>query len=215
MSGLLSTGHARSVPDSQICVGQLFVVVVVQPRQACPSCLGVGQPCLVSSIALTAHRVTPGGVGQPFLLGVVQPRTSGVSVLGRRTRLRPVLCAIAYAEGMVCSSWATEMARSLVGEPVELPDTKPEAPAILAALEVLGWSPAKIRAFALSRFEAEMVWPLPVSEAVIAAGPAQWYALQGEARTLLGLDGLQQPPATRTVLNADERRLLGDVPPHW
>jgi hypothetical protein len=50
---------------------------------------------------------------------------------------------------------------------------------------------------------------------VVAAGPAQWYALVGQARTMLDLDGVVQPQPTRTTLTADERRLLSDVPPHW
>lgn len=113
------------------------------------------------------------------------------------------------------SGWATELATSLVGEPIDLPDVAPDARAVLAALAQQGWPSPRIVALARARFEAEEVWPFPVSRAVAAAGPAQWYALLGEARRLLGLDGVVQPQPTRTALTADERRLLSDVPPHW
>jgi len=116
---------------------------------------------------------------------------------------------------MRLSGWATELASCLVGESVELPDTAPSAQAVLDALERAGWPAPRIEAIAQARFEAEQAWPFPVSREVVAAGPAQLYALVGEARTLLGLDGDVQPPPTRTALNADERRLLTDVPPHW
>jgi hypothetical protein len=116
---------------------------------------------------------------------------------------------------MGLSGWASELASCLVGESVELPDTAPVARDVLAALERAGWPAARIEAVARTRFEVEEPWPFPVGREVVAAGPAQWYALVAEARTLLGLDGEVQLPPTRTALNADERRLLSDVPPHW
>ena len=116
---------------------------------------------------------------------------------------------------MTPSRWATELARCLIGEPVDLSDTPPDARSILEALDQRGWPGSRIGAVARARFDAEQPWPFPVGKEVVAAGPAQWYALVGEVRTLLGLDGLVQPPATRTTLTQDERRLLSDVPPHW
>lgn len=120
-----------------------------------------------------------------------------------------------YDACMRLSGWASELASCLVGESVELPDAAPVARDVLEGLERAGWPVARIEAIARARFEAEESWPFPVSREVIAVGPAQWYALVAEARTLLGLDGDVQPPPTRTALNADERRLLSDVPPHW
>jgi hypothetical protein len=108
-----------------------------------------------------------------------------------------------------------DLATSLVGETVDLPDTAPEASTVLAALELQGWPSSRIVALARARFEAEEVWPFPVPRSVVAAGPAQWHALVGEARMLLGLDGVVQPQPRRRALTADERRLLIDVPPHW
>jgi len=120
-----------------------------------------------------------------------------------------------YDACMGLSGWASELASCLVGESVELPDIAPVAHDVLVALELAGWPAARIEAVARARFDAEEPWPFPVSREVVAAGPARWYALVAEARTLLGLDGDVQPPPTRTALNADERRLLSDVPPHW
>lgn len=111
--------------------------------------------------------------------------------------------------------WATELASCLVGERVELPHTDPDAHAVLAALETAGWGAEVISAIAYDRFAADEPWPFPVRREVVAAGPAQWYALVGQVRTLLGLDGEVRPPSTRTALSADERRLMTDVPPHW
>lgn len=116
---------------------------------------------------------------------------------------------------MTSSRWASELATSLVGESIELLDTAPDVESVLAALARAGWPADRIVAIARERFDAEKAWPFPVAREVVAAGPAQWYALQREARILLGLDGVVQPPATRTALTADERRLLSDVPPHW
>jgi hypothetical protein len=120
-----------------------------------------------------------------------------------------------YDDAMTSNHWASELATSLVGESVDLPDTAPDAPSVLAALAQVGWPAARIGAIARERYEAEKAWPFPVAREVVAAGAAQWYALQREARMLLGLDGVVQPPVTRTALTADERRLLSDVPPHW
>jgi hypothetical protein len=131
------------------------------------------------------------------------------------SRPRPSLSAVTYDAGMSSQRWASELAASLVGEPVDLSDTLPDARLVLAALEQRSWPASRIEAVARRRFDAEEAWPFPVARQVVAAGPAQWYALVGEARTLLGLDGDVQPPTTRTALTADERRLLNDVPPHW
>lgn len=113
------------------------------------------------------------------------------------------------------SRWASELASCLVGEPVELKGVAPDARSVLAALDEAGWPEELIAAIASDRIAAEQPWPFPVDRRVVAAGPAQWYALVGEARRLLGVDGDLRPPSRRTTLTTDERRLLDDVPPHW
>ncbi len=113
------------------------------------------------------------------------------------------------------SRWASELASCLVGVQVELRGVEPTARAVLAALDEAGWPADAITAIAYDRVAAEEPWPFPVPREVVASGPAQWYAIVGEARALLGLDGELRPPSTRTALTADERRLLTDVPPHW
>ncbi|MDR0959877.1 MAG: 3'-5' exonuclease [Propionibacteriaceae bacterium] len=65
-----------------------------------------------------------------------------------------------------------------------------------------------------------IVWPDPpalhtptVARAVL--GAAQQAALQREISHRLGHDGVTQPPSQRTILTADERRLMADRPPHF
>ncbi len=116
---------------------------------------------------------------------------------------------------MGAGGWASDLAACLVGERLELPGSLMDARAVLVALAEHGWPSERIVGLAHARLEGEQEWPFPVSRDVVAAGPAQWYALVGEARSLLGLDGIVHAPATRTALNADERRLLSDAPPHW
>ncbi|HET7725099.1 MAG TPA: hypothetical protein VFK68_10710 [Propionibacteriaceae bacterium] len=116
---------------------------------------------------------------------------------------------------MASQGWASDLAACLIGQPVDLPGSVTGARAVLDALAERGWPSARIVEVAHARFEAEQEWPFPVSRDVVAQGPAQWYALVADARALLGLEGISRPPSSRTTLDADERRLLGDVPPHW
>ena len=58
-------------------------------------------------------------------------------------------------------------------------------------------------------------WPFPVPEELMAGlGAAQFAAALADLRTRLDLDRTKQPVLKSRPLNADERRLLGDVPPH-
>ena len=64
---------------------------------------------------------------------------------------------------------------------------------------------------------AEAAPSVPVPDALRAGlGAAQLYAAIGGARERYGLEALTVlPPSRRTRLDADERRLLADVPPHF
>lgn len=110
--------------------------------------------------------------------------------------------------------WHRAIAFALTGEEIDLaPGSAPDTGALLAHLGQLGWPAERIRAHAAEA----TVWPHPVPDAVRAGlGVAQLHAAIGAARHRLGLDALTVlPPSRRTRLNADERRLQADVPPHY
>jgi len=116
---------------------------------------------------------------------------------------------------MASRDWASALATCLVGEDLDLSGTPAEPQAVVDELMVRGWPASRIGDVARAQVDAELPWPFPVDREVVSRGPAQWYALLGQIRTLLQLDGDLRPPSTRTALTADERRLLQDVPPHW
>ena len=110
--------------------------------------------------------------------------------------------------------WHPALAAALVGERLDLgTQDRPDVPALIADLATLGWDAPRIAATARDASP----WPFPMSDADRAAlGVAQFHAALRDARRLLGLEFLtERPRSRRTELNADERRLLGDVPPHY
>ena len=110
---------------------------------------------------------------------------------------------------------AHELGRALTGQDILFESSPTNVEEILSALALAGWPPERIRDHAEQTREADEPWPHPIDlDAVRAVGPARWYALLGSALTTLGLDVDPQKPSNRTTLNADERRLLQDVPPH-
>lgn len=111
-------------------------------------------------------------------------------------------------------AWHAALAWALVGERLDLGvQQQPDVTALVEDLEKLGWGPQRIGEVARDA----PVWPFPWSDADRAGlGAAQLHAALREARRVLGLEALVvRPPSQRTHLNADERRLLADVPPHW
>lgn len=115
------------------------------------------------------------------------------------------------------SGWHRALAWALTGEALDLPDRPaPDADALVAELARHGWGAERVRTHAL---EAAGVtpWPHPVPDALRAGlGAAQLHAALGAARARLGLDVLAAaPPSRRTKLDADERRLLAEAPPHF
>ena len=112
--------------------------------------------------------------------------------------------------------WHRAIACALVGDELELGlQPSPNLPVLVADLARLGWSRERIAT--LAHEQPAGGWPFGVPDALRRGlGAAQLHAAIGGARTMLGLDVLTVlPPSRRTRLDADERRLQGDVPPHW
>jgi hypothetical protein len=110
--------------------------------------------------------------------------------------------------------WESALARALTGEDVGL--AAAEGPdGLLGALERAGWTRAALVAHAEAVWARDQPWPHPDPAAQAAFGAARWLAALGDVRRQLGLDTEARPPSRRTGLDADERRLLQDRPPHW
>lgn len=110
--------------------------------------------------------------------------------------------------------WHRAIAAALTGADLDLGvQDSPDVDALVAALSADGWPPERVREHA---FTASGPWPHPVPDAVRAGlGMAQLHAAVRQARAAYGLESLDvRPPSRRTHLDADERRLLADKPPH-
>lgn len=87
---------------------------------------------------------------------------------------------------------------------------------IVEALAALGWDTQRIAAARAGALDAGQPWPHPVTDDLLtAAGPAQVLATVRACRSLVGQSGLRpavRHPASR--LDAADRRLLAEVPPH-
>jgi len=79
-----------------------------------------------------------------------------------------------------------------------------------------GWPAERVAAHARDTLAAGGVWPHPVAADLLAdVGAARFQAALTDLRRHLGVWTLTtRPPSHRTVLNADERRLVAEVPPH-
>jgi hypothetical protein len=114
-------------------------------------------------------------------------------------------------------AWHAALAYALVGEEWSL-DRRPgpDLPALAVELAARDWTRERIAVHARSVQESGRPWPHPIPDALRAGlGAAQLYAALGRAREELGVAVLDpRAPSGRTVLTADERRLLADVPPH-
>ena len=114
--------------------------------------------------------------------------------------------------------WHAALAMALVGEELVLPEPgRPDVGALLPDLAAAGWPADRIAEHARARALAEQAWPHPVPSALRAGcGAAQFHAAVATARAELGLTSLvTRAPSRRTRLDADEQRLLRDVPPHY
>ncbi|MDR2973805.1 MAG: hypothetical protein LBV00_03680 [Propionibacteriaceae bacterium] len=111
-------------------------------------------------------------------------------------------------------SFSVLLAHALTGEDLPLAEFTTDQ-ALLSDLDRLGWSPTAIREHAHNRQETAQAWPHPMTHRqMIGVSPAQWYATLTRIRARLGLDVDIRPPSRRTNVNADERRLLAEAPPH-
>ncbi|HKF86929.1 MAG TPA: hypothetical protein VKB85_02515 [Propionibacteriaceae bacterium] len=67
----------------------------------------------------------------------------------------------------------------------------------------------------VKRLQAQGTWPLPVpSDLMVGLGWAQFTAALAELQQKLGFDAHRTHLAVDRPANADERRLLDEVPPH-
>lgn len=118
---------------------------------------------------------------------------------------------------MTDAPWSDVLAFALTGEWLGLlPGAGPEVDALIGQLGAAGWAPDTIADHARAVQEAGRPWPHPVpTDRRSSLGAAQFHAALARLREQLGVDGLvTQAPSGRTALNADERRLLAEAPPH-
>ena len=115
------------------------------------------------------------------------------------------------------SAWHAAIAFALTGERLDLgAQAVPDPDALARELEEAGWPAERVTAHA-QHAAGVQPWPHPVPDDLRAGlGAAQLHAAVARARDRLGLTVLTVlPPSRRTRLDADERRLLVEVPPHF
>ncbi len=113
--------------------------------------------------------------------------------------------------------WQAAQAYALVGERLDLTEPgHPDASRLILELAEAGWTRDAISDHARTEADAGRPWPHSVPAALRAGcGAAQLAAALARARELLVLVTLEtRPPSARVTLDADERRLVRDVPPH-
>lgn len=112
--------------------------------------------------------------------------------------------------------WTSRLVFTMTGQSVPSPATAaPDLDEVLAWLTANGWDHDSLHAHATDLKARDLPWPHPVPrEWLHDLGPARWLATLTALRQRLGLDSETLPPSHRTRLNADERRLLIELPPH-
>lgn len=114
--------------------------------------------------------------------------------------------------------WHAAIGYALVGEDLALDEpVQPDPARLVTDLADAGWDAGRIRAHASAAAEAEHPWPHRIpAELRRGCGAAQLHAALGRTRALLDVVTLETlAPSARTTLDADEQRLLRDVPPHY
>ena len=115
------------------------------------------------------------------------------------------------------AAWHAALAWALTGEPMDLGvQDAPDVDELAGRLAARGWGAERVAAHAREASVAD-AWPHPIPDALRSGlGAAQLHAAIGRAREHYGLTVLTVlPPSRRTSLDADERRLLADRPPHY
>ena len=113
--------------------------------------------------------------------------------------------------------WHRALGLALTGEELDVGvQERFDARAAADALADAGWDAPRIAEHARA-LAGVAPWPHPVAAGRRGGiGPAEFHAALIRTREALGVDALDVlPPSARTTLNADERRLLADVPPHF
>ena len=113
--------------------------------------------------------------------------------------------------------WHRAIGFALTGIDLDLaPQATPDLDALVTQLAERGWDADRMIRHAHQAAASEL-WPHPIPDALRAGlGAAQLHAAIRLARVCYGLEVLAVlPPSRRTSLDANERRLLADVPPHF
>ena len=113
--------------------------------------------------------------------------------------------------------WHAALAYALIGRELDLEERgRPDPEALVSALAEAGWPAGRIEGHARGLVAAEESWPHQVPVALRSGcGAAQMAAALRLVRKLLGLAQLEvRPPSGWRKLNADEVRLMREVPPH-
>lgn len=114
--------------------------------------------------------------------------------------------------------WQSALVFAVVGEVTPEQDgsaSGPDLDAIVATLTGRAGGPARIREQIAARHGSGEPWPYPVpAELRAGLGAAQLVAVIAEVRRRLELDPPEHPVLSDRPPDADERRLLAEVPPH-
>lgn len=112
--------------------------------------------------------------------------------------------------------WHQALAFALTGQRTELADTvRPAVGTALEDLAAAGWDRDCIAAEAERAHAAGEPWPHPVPEDLREdLGAAAFHAMVADAKARLGIDQPASLPLAHRPLDADERRLSADLPPH-
>lgn len=114
--------------------------------------------------------------------------------------------------------WGEALAWALTGERLALPATAAAEPAeVVAALAGLGWPAPRLAELSAQRRAAEEPWPFPPEPALLRelGSAAAYLAALAECERLVGATGLTSAVLADRPLDAAERRLMADVPPHF